>query len=59
MKAYELTFADGYVMTRFAIDLDEVISYLDKDVQKHGDCKECMERIRYDRYTGPEYKKIW
>lgn len=58
MKNFRLTFADGFTMTVLAT-FDEMISMLDKYVQQHGDCSECLERIRYDRYIGMQYKKIW
>ena len=58
MKAYNLKFADGFKIKVLAT-FDEMISMLDNEVQKHGDCSECLEEIKYDRYTGTEYKKIW
>lgn len=58
MKTFRLTFADEFEITVLA-SFDEMISMLDKFVQQHGDCSECLEETRYDRYTGAEYKKIW
>ena len=58
MKTFRLTFADGFIIKVFA-HFEEMISMLDKLVQQHGDCSECLEVIRYDRYTGAEYNKIW
>lgn len=58
MKAYELRFEDGYTLTVLAT-FDEMISLLDSIVLKHGDCRECFERVSYDKYTGTKYNKIW
>lgn len=58
IKTFELTFADGYKKTCIKT-FDELIASIDKDVQKHGDCIECIEEISYDKYTGSKYKKIW
>ena len=58
LSTYYLTFADGYEQARIG-SLDEVFAYLDKDVQKHGNCISCVESIRYDKYTGEETRRIW
>lgn len=58
-STYYLRFADGYTMTRIGT-LDEVIAYLDDEVQKHGNCISCNESIRYDRFTREEQlRKVW
>ena len=57
-NTYKLTFADGFILKVIA-SLDEMLSMLDKLVQQHGDCKSCLEVMRYDRYTGAEYIRIW
>lgn len=59
-NAYYLTFADGYKQIIIG-SFDEMIAKLDYFVtdEKHGRCTDCKEHLRYDRYTGSEFKKIW
>lgn len=58
MTTYELKFVDGYEVIVIGT-FDDMIGGLDEEVQKHGDCIECLEQVSYSRYTGKKYKKIW
>lgn len=55
---YELKFADGYKLIVIGT-IDEMLSWIDREVQKHGDCKECLQVIKYDKYIGRDYCRIW
>ena len=57
LSTYYLTFADGYEQARIG-SLDEVFAYLDKDVQKHGNCISCVESIRSEEHTSELQSRI-
>lgn len=58
MNSYDLTFRDGYKLTVIGT-FDDMIGGLDKNVQEHGECTECLQQVSYSRYTGTKFKKIW